>query len=188
MARKQIDNIIIENARIRFRNFAGAEGKYNPAGRKNFCVLLDTDLAHELEKDGWKVRWLEPRDDQEELQAYMQVAVSFENIPPKVVMITSRGKTILDDESVNVLDWADIATLDLIIRPYQWTMNAGTRNESSGVKAYLKSLYATIAEDAFERKYYDAPEDDVLPPGECVCGSCGRCDRRGECRNDSVHF
>lgn len=181
------NNIIIEGARIGFRNFSGAEGKYNPPGRRNFCVFLEHDLARNLQEDGWNVRWLQPRDDQDLEQGYLQVAVSFDNIPPKIVMISSRGKTILDAESVGILDWAEIETIDLIIRPYHWTLHEGTRNENHGVKAYLKSLYITLAEDELEKKYYDAPEDNVAPPGECVCGNsakCVDCQGHGDCRND----
>lgn len=150
------DNIIIENARIGFRNFSGKEDKYNPAGKKNFCVFLDTDLAKQLEDDGWNVRWLQPRDDLGDEQGYLQVSVSFDNIPPKIVMITSRGKTILDAESVGALDWAEIAEVDLIIRPYNWVVQEGTKNEKSGVKAYIKSMYVQIVEDEFENKWADA--------------------------------
>jgi len=155
------NNITIENARIGFKNFSGKEGKYNPPGRRNFCVFLERDMAETLEQDGWNVRWLEPRDEQEDKQAYLQVAVSFDNIPPKLIMITSRGKTTLDEESVSLLDWAEIKEIDLIIRPYNWILHEGTRNEKRGVKAYVKSMYITIAEDEFEAKYYDVPTEGI---------------------------
>lgn len=146
-------NIVIENARIGFRNFSGKEGKFNPAGRRNFCVFLETDLAKELDSDGWNVRWLQPRDETEEPQPYLQVAVSFDNIPPKVILVTKKSKTPLDESSVDILDWAEIENVDLIIRPYNWDVNG-----KGGVKAYIKTMYVTIVEDEFESKYYDVPD------------------------------
>lgn len=157
MENRVTSNIVIEGARIGFRNFAGKEGQFNPAGKRNFCVFLDDALAKRLEEDGWNVRWLQPRDEQENSQGYLQVAVSFDNVPPKIIMITSNGTTVLDAESINVLDWAEIAEIDLIIRPYNWILHEGTRNEKSGVKAYVKSMYVRIVEDAFEKKWANAP-------------------------------
>ena len=172
------NNITIENARIGFRNFSGKEGKYNPEGNRNFCVFLDFEVATELEELGWNVRWLQPRDDQDEKQGYLQVAVNFENIPPKIIMISSRGKSVLDAESVSLLDWAEIKEIDLIIRPYNWTLQKGSKNEKSGVKAYVKSMYITIVEDEFEKKYYAVPDSATDAIGGC--GNCEACD--GTCK------
>lgn len=36
---------------------------------------------------------------------------------------------------------------------YNWIIQEGTKNEKSGVKAYLKTMYATIEEDEFAEKY-----------------------------------
>lgn len=147
------DNIAIENARLQFRNFSGKEGRFNPAGRRNFCVLLDDDIARKLESDGWNVRWLEPRDPLDEKQAYIQVTVKYGNIPPKIVMITSSSKTVLNEDTIDILDWAEIQEVDLIIRPYNWEVNG-----KEGVKAYVKSMYVTLAEDEFEAKYRNVPD------------------------------
>lgn len=150
---KKVSNIAIEGAKIVFRNFRGLEGKFNPAGRRNFCVLLDNDLAEQLLQDGWNVRYFAPKEEGEIPQAYMQVGVSYSNKPPKIWMVTSRGKTLLDEESVGALDWAEIVNIDMTINPYPWNVSG-----KSGIKAYLKSMYVTIAEDEFEAKYADSDD------------------------------
>ena len=149
-------NINIENARIAFRNFSGKEGKFNPAGRRNFCVMLDPDISSMLKDDGWNVKYLKPRDDDELPQGYLQVAVNYKNIPPKIVLITSGGKTTLTEDNVSMLDWAEISNVDLIVRPYNYDVNGKT-----GVKAYCKAMYVTIEEDEFEKKYNDVPDSAV---------------------------
>lgn len=163
MSNPRVNSVIsIENARIGFRNFSGKEGQYNPAGRRNFCVFLESELGRTLEEDGWNVRYLRPKDDQEEEQAYLQVAVNYDNIPPRIVLITSRGKTILEEDTVSLLDWAEVKTIDLIIRPYNWVVQPGTKNEKSGVKAYLKSMYVEIVEDEFEKKWASVPNETIV--------------------------
>lgn len=151
------NNIVIENARIGFKNFSGKEGQYNPPGRRNFCVFFDDEeLVNKLIEDGWNIRFLNPRDEDEKPQPYLQVAVTFKNFPPKIVIVTSGGKTTISEEDVNMLDWAEIKNVDLIIRPYNWNVNG-----KSGVKAYLKTAYVTIEEDEFESKYMDVPDSAI---------------------------
>lgn len=146
-------NIVKEHARIIFRNFTGAAGEFNPAGRRNFCVCFTKEEGDTYEAEGWNIKWLQPRDEDEEPQAYLQVDVKFNNYPPKIVLITSRGKTQLEESSVNILDWAEIENVDVIIRPYNWSIN-----KKAGVKAYLKAIYVTLHEDEFESKYIDVPD------------------------------
>lgn len=146
------NTVLMEGVRIIFRNFAGKEQQYNREGDRNFAVLLDDEVAQAMANDGWNVKWLKPREDDEEgvEQAYLQVTVGFKGRPPNIVMITSRGRTNLTEDTIETLDWADIRNVDLIVRPYEWAVQGKT-----GIKAYLQSLYVTIEEDALAQKYAD---------------------------------
>ena len=157
MARNE-DMVVLEGVRILFRNFSGAEGKFNSAGQRNFAVLLDDKLANRMEKDGWNIKWLQPRDEGEEPQAYLRVSVSYKVRPPRVVVITSNGRTPLSEDEIEMLDWADIKNVDMVLNPYRWEVQGNT-----GIKAYLKSLFVTIDEDPLERKYANAAPDGPPP-------------------------
>ena len=125
----------------------------------NFCVIVsDRDIAERMQADGWNVKWLAPRDEGDEETPYIPVSVSFENVPPKIVMLTSKGRTPLDESMVSILDYADIETVDIVLNPYNWEVNG-----KSGVKAYLKSMYVTIHEDALDRKYAEIDASDDIP-------------------------
>ncbi len=163
MPERIIDQPLFENCELMFRNFAGESTQYNPKGIRNFCVKIpDPDIAKSMENDGWNVKYLKPREEGEDPTAYLQVAVSFANVPPKIVLLSSKGRTILDESNVHILDYAEIANVDLIINPYNWSVSG-----KSGVKAYLKSMYVTIREDALELKYGgldpNADDSDDIP-------------------------
>lgn len=145
--------ISLENVRIGFRNFEGREGMYNKKGERSFAVFLDRQSADQLASEGWNVKFPKERNepvdpDEDERDPYMSVSVGFDAYPPNVFLISNGNPTRLSEDEVLMLDWAEIENVDLVIRPYEWSVNKNT-----GIKAYLKSGYFTIVVDQFAAKY-----------------------------------
>lgn len=163
------EHIRVENARITSRNFSGKEElPYNPAGKRNFSVVFDKEMGYNLWLDGWKIKGRDfeayatakhngaPVDEDAEAPGYLNVAVAFGNKPPKIVMISNGRPQELNEQTVSILDDANIESVDLDISPYNWTLPTG----ASGVKAYLNTMYVVLKPDAFYdkyAKYYEAP-------------------------------
>lgn len=143
----------LEGVTIGFRNFEGREGLYNKAGDRSFAVFLDKQQAEELAAEGWNVKF--PKEnvtrvdpDEDERDPYLIVSVSFDSYPPNVFLISNGNPSRLGPDEVSMLDWAEIENVDLVIRPYEWTVN-----RNSGIKAYLKAGYFSIVVDKFASKY-----------------------------------
>lgn len=155
-------NVILEDVRIVFKNFAGKEGQYNREGDRNFSVVLPDKVADEMLADGWNVKRKPPREEGEENFNHLPVAVSFKGRPPRLVLIVyidgEPRRTQLDEETCEMLDYADMAAIDLILRPYDWAVSGKT-----GRKAYLHAIYVTLNQDELERKYAHVRE---LMPAE----------------------
>lgn len=150
MSKSQVS---FENAEIGFRNFEGKEGPFNKAGDRNFVVFIDPEEAGMLEKDGWNIKYPKPRavedpSEEDTRKPYMQVSVGFNAYPPKIVLISGDRVTKIGEDEIDMLDWAEIKKVDLVVRPYEWAVNGNT-----GTKAYAKAIYVTIIEDEFADKY-----------------------------------
>lgn len=146
----RMDEVVLEDSRIIFRNFEGRETEYNREGDRNFHVLLNDAEAESMAKDGWNVKHLKVREEGETPQAHLEVVVQYKGRPPEIYMIgeTTRKRTRMDEDVVEMLDWVDIVNVDMILNPYEWVVNGKT-----GVKAYLKKMFVTIREDPLELKY-----------------------------------
>lgn len=145
--------VSLENVRIGFRNFEGREGMYNKKGERSFAVFLDRHTADDLAAEGWNVKY--PKEDKNQVDPdveardpYLQVSVGFDFYPANVFLISNDNPTKLSEDEVLMLDWAEIENVDLVLRPYEWSVN-----RNSGIKAYLKSGYFTIVADRFAQKY-----------------------------------
>lgn len=156
VVRKRLENLMTEDARIIFRNFAGEEKQFNPAGERNFNLVIDNNVAEFMREDGWNVKYLKPREEGEDPQAILKVKVSYKRKAPTVVLISSKGRTNLDEDLIDMLDYVDIEKVDLIVQPSWYDFNG-----RQGYSAYLKSIFITILEDELEQKYKDIPEVEV---------------------------
>lgn len=149
---KRVEPVNIENATIGFKNFEGREGPYNKAGQMDFSVFLDEETAEALFKEGWNVKYPKANDDidpdEDTRSPHLQISVSFDNYPAKVILVSNENLTNLGEGEIAMLDWAELSNVDLVIRPYSWEVNG-----KSGIKAYLKAGYFTIVTDAFAEKY-----------------------------------
>ncbi len=152
--------VVIEGARLIFRNFQGKKGVYNPNGDRMFHIMLDAETAAAMEKDGWHVLERESKyDDSEEPSYYhLKVKVSYNPRarPPQIFLITGKNRTSLGEDELEVLDWGEFVNVDLIIAPFDWDVNGKT-----GRSAYLRSLYAEIYVDPLMLKY--GALDDIVP-------------------------
>ena len=164
--------ITIRDAQIapyKFRNFEGRETEYNRAGARNFVVFLEKGLAQQLEADGAPVIWKPDRFKEGELRAQMKVHVKYYNrkgekmTPPKVVLITHKKQTQLTEETISLLDTADIAKCDLILSQYPNPGSMGPENSVS-----LKTMYVTLAEDEFAEEYGDMGDEPTAVGAEEV--------------------
>lgn len=155
MELKKIPNITIENAQVIFKNFEGRESDFNKEGNRNFGVFLNMDSVESLQRDGWNVKFLKPKEDDPNQfrQPWLSVKVKFDPYPPICQLVTPAGRIRLDESTIGQLDWTDFDRCDLIIRPYNYP---ATPLRPAGVAAYLKAIYVTPA-NCFEDKYRDIP-------------------------------
>lgn len=151
----------IENAKIFWTNFAGKERENNAAGKRNFCVEIPADIAENLRADGWNVKYTKDSEEYGGSKPYLQVEVKYGAYPPKIYKVTSRNKTLLDEDVVGDLDKDEITNVDLYISPYHWTVGS-----KSGIKAYVDKMWVTIEEDDLTKKYASYEDEESLPFGE----------------------
>lgn len=143
------NTLIMENAKIRFRNFAGRPDEYTREGDRSFALVIeDEDLANKLREDGWNVKMHLPKEEGAEPWYYLKVKVNFDGIPPKIVEVTSLNRVALNENTVGILDTAELKSVDVEVSPYHWEIGG-----RSGITAYLKTMYASIEEDPFAAKY-----------------------------------
>ena len=139
----------IDDARIIFRNFAGAASQYNRAGDRDFHLVIDdTEIADALEKEGWNVKMKPALSEDEDPRMSMKVKVKFNGYGPRCYLISGTRRMELDEETVGCLDEIEIESCDMDIRAFDWEMNGKT-----GRTAYLQSICVYQRLDRFAEKF-----------------------------------
>lgn len=159
------DTVLFKNVKLQWRpNFSGAPTKYNRAGgRRSFSINLNPDQAAQLRAEGWNVKEYNSGREDSETIYFLDVFFRYDVAPryqPRIWMVTSSKRTLLDEDTVGCLDGADISRIDLMIRPYRWTGPTG----NTGIKAMVKTMYVTIYEDELDMMYaeeFDESASDI---------------------------
>ena len=139
----------IDDARIIFRNFSGAQSKFNREGDRNFALIIDDqESADFLTENGWNIKIKAPRDEDDTPLMFLPVKVKFNERGPIVYLESGSSQNRLDEESVDILDTIDIMSVDLDIRAFDWEVNGKT-----GRTAYLQSIRVVQDVDRFAREY-----------------------------------
>lgn len=158
-----MNNLIVEDAKIIFRNFAGAETDFNRKGDRNFCLVIDSEEdALQLRADGWNVKERTSGLNPDEKFYFVKVSVRFDHLPPRVRLYSGNSKTDLTADTIGILDKIDIETVDLVVSPYHWSISnkSGTKE---GIKAYLSSMYIRQKLDRLASKWDDVGSEEEFP-------------------------
>ena len=141
----------IDDARIVYRNFRGEGSKFNREGDRNFAVVIpNQEIADDLIEAGWNVKIKPPRDEDDTPFMYLPVKIKFSERGPHIYLVTGRAQNKLDEDSVSIIDDIDIVSVDMDIRPYDWSVNG-----KEGRTAYLQSMRVTQDTDRFAEAYMD---------------------------------
>lgn len=164
------DNVRLTHVTIapgRFRNFSGARTDWNKTGAHKFTIFLPVELGENLKEIGWNTKLMDPYREGDDPKYKLEIEASWDSkggrfAPPVIKLYSWDGtETMLNEETVGLLDSTDIADAELEIRPHNWKSDDG----KSGCKAYLQELLVTtrkprMALDARMRRDDEDEEDE----------------------------
>lgn len=151
----------INDARIIWPNFEGRGDRFNKQGDRNFTLVIpDQEIADALMNnkskygDGWNVK-IKKRDDDEKPFMNLKVKVSFNGRGPNIYLVSGNKQVQLNEDTVKCLDYIDIISCDMDIRPFDGEMPNGQTFRT----AYLSALRVHQRVDRFATVNADDDED-----------------------------
>ena len=150
-----MERLILEESKIIFKNFRGEKGMYNEAGVRTFSVVIDDlELAKNCLAEGWALKPL--KNEEGDVDAYhLPVKINYDaRQPPRIYKVSSstKGQLLLDERTVEMLDYLPIEFADVIVNPYEWEVRG-----ESGIKAYCQTMYIVIEENELDLKWANRP-------------------------------
>lgn len=147
--------IMLDDARIIWRNFAGVGGKYNREGDRNFAVVIDDqEIAEKLMNDcndmgaPWNIKIRPPKEEGDMPFMCLPVKIRFNNYGPNVYLVSGNSRNVLGPNEVACLDKIDIEYVNLDIRPYDDIVNGKPYRT-----AYLQNIEVHQRIDRFKARY-----------------------------------
>lgn len=144
------------------RNFAGdpsKSGKFPSTARVANIVIPTATQAQQMLDAGYDIKSTKPREGEEEgfiPQNFLKIEVKYKDkfnqplkYPSKVYLVTEGSEpTLLDEESIAILDTIRVKSVNLTIAPY--------RKADGGLKAYVRVMYVeqNIDDDPFMEMYH----------------------------------
>lgn len=141
----------INDARIIWPNFEGRGDRFNKQGDRHFTLVIpDQEIAEALMNDkskygdGWNVK-IKKRDDEEKPFMNLKVKVSFNGRGPNIYLVSGNKQVALNEDTVKCLDYIDIISCDMDIRPFDGEMPNGQTFRT----AYLSAMRVHQRVDRF---------------------------------------
>ena len=144
--------LLVDDAKIIYKNFAGRGSDYNKEGDRNFSLVIPQEFVEGLLADGWNVKEKVSQSTGEKFYV-MPVTVRYfdENGDGcDAVMKANGSKIILNPDTIGQLDRADIVRCDMDIRPYFWKYG-----NKSGKSAQLEVISVEIRTNRFATDFYE---------------------------------
>lgn len=152
--RNNPSDLMIEDAKLLFTNFAGSPTRYNSeGGKREFSVALPLNLVEDLERDGWNVKFRKNADGEfDPERPYLGVKVSYKFKAPAIWLVAAGRKQLMSEDTVGTLDNITIKTADVVIHPSVYDIHG-----QQGISAYVKELYVVMDDESasFASKYAD---------------------------------
>lgn len=161
---------VVRGARILFPNFAGVEQEYNAAGKRNFRLQLDEDLANEMRDRGVHVRKREGRDETEETQYLMKIGI-YSDADVRLLSGKAMTKVLIENNENGLPTRDDQGELvDAEFRKghvmngkidLEFHISKNTRVSSSSPYARVDTIIVPIRKSRLLEEYEDYGDDEL---------------------------